>query len=144
MKVERSIEIGALPEKVWPLISERDNIVRWHPNAERFDFVGEQHSGVGAVFYMVGNPGRQIMRSLCEITEWRENEKMTFRQIMGMGQFESAYTIEATGTGSRLIIAWDYVLPFWVIGMVMGLLTRKMWVEMSDQMLRNIKGLAEA
>jgi len=144
MKVERSIEIGAPPEKVWPLIGEGDNILRWHPNAERFDFVGEQHSGVGALFYMVGKQRGQAMSSLCEITEWRENEKMAFRQIMGMGQFESAYTIEATGTGSRLIIAWEYVLPFWVLGMVMGLLTRKQWVDLTDQMLRNIKGLAEA
>ena len=69
---------------------------------------------------------------------------MVFRQIMGMGKFDSAYTIEAAEAGSRLIVAWDYVLPFWVIGMIMGLFTRKQWVEMTDQMLKNIKGLAEA
>jgi uncharacterized protein YndB with AHSA1/START domain len=145
MKVEKSIEIAAPPEKIWPLITERDNILRWHPNAQTFDFIGEQRSGVGAAFYMVGKRDGRLMRSVCEFTEWQENKKLAFREVWGTTKkFDTAYTIEATKTGSRLIIMWDTVMPYWIIGTIMLLLFRNQWVKMTDEMLENIKRLAEA
>jgi uncharacterized protein YndB with AHSA1/START domain len=34
MKVQRSIEISASPEKLWPLLTKRENLLRWHANAQ--------------------------------------------------------------------------------------------------------------
>jgi len=145
MKVEKSIEIAAPPEKIWSLVTERENILQWHPRAQRFDFIGEQHSGVGATFYMVGKSDGRLMRSVCEVTEWQENKKFAFREIWGMTKkFDAAYTIEATETGSRLTMMWDTVMPYWIVGKIMLLLFRKQWVEMTDQMLANVKRLAES
>ena len=145
MKVEKSIEIAAPPEKIWSLVSQRENLLRWHPRAQRFDFIGEQHSGVGATFYMEGKGDGGAMRSVCEITEWQENKKFAFHEILGMTKkFDAAFTIEATETGSRLTMLWDTVLPYWIIGKIMLLFFRKQWAKMTDQMLTNIKRLAEA
>ncbi|MCK4387238.1 MAG: SRPBCC family protein, partial [Dehalococcoidia bacterium] len=143
MKVEKSIEIAAPPEKIWSLVSERENLLRWHPRAQRFDFIGEQRSGVGATFYMEGKSDGGPTRSVCEITEWQENKKFAFHEILGMTKkFDAAFTIEATETGSRLTMLWDTVLPYWIIGKIMLLFFRKQWAKMTDQMLTNIERLA--
>ena len=145
MKVEQSIEIAAPPEKLWPLLFKRDNLLKWHPNAQEFDYIGDQHSGVGAKFYMVGKSGGRPMRSACEITEWQENKKFTFHEIWGMTKkFETEFSIEPTKGGSRITIVWDTVMPYWVIGQIMLMLFRKQWIKMTDKMLVNIKKLAEA
>jgi len=144
MKFERSIEIAAPPQKIWPLIFQPENLLQWHPRAQRFDFMCEQHSGVGATFYMEGKSDGGVMRSVCEITEWQENKKFAFHEILGMTKkFDAAFTIEATETGSRLTMLWDTVLPYWIIGKIMLLFFRKQWAKMTDQMLTNIKRLAE-
>lgn len=145
MKVEKSIEIAAPPQKIWSVLSERENILRWHPRAQRFDFIGEQRSGVGATFYMEGKSDGGLMRSVCQITEWQENRKFAFHEILGMTKkFDAVFTIEATETGSRLAMSWDTVLPYSIIGKIMLLFFRKQWAMMTDQMLTNIKRVAEA
>ena len=144
MKVEKSIEIAASPEKLWPLLTKRENLLKWHPSAQTFDFIGDQQSGVGATFYMVGKGDGRLMRSVCEINEWQENKKFAFHEIWGMTKkFEAEYIIYATKTGSRLTMIWDTVMPYWIIGQIMLLLFRKQWVKMTDEMLVNIKKLAE-
>ena len=144
MKAENSIEIAAPPEKIWSLLTERENLLKWHPRAQTFDFIGEQRSGVGATFYMVGKSDGRLMRSVCEITDWQENKKFAFHEILGMTKkFDAAYNIEATETGSRLTMMCDTVMPYWIIGNIMLLFFRKQWVKTTDQMLANIKSLAE-
>ena len=145
MKVEKSIDIAVSAENLWPLLYKKENLLKWHPNTQEFDFIGDQHSGVGAKFYMVGKTDGRIMRSVCEITEWQENKKMTFHEIWGMTKkFETKFTIEPTKTGSRLTMFWDTVMPYWIIGQVMLWLMSKQWVKMSEKMLENIKKLAES
>ena len=145
MKVEKSIEIKVSPEKLWPLLFKKENVVKWHPNAQEFDFIGEKQSGLGAKFYMVGKSDGRVMRSVCEITEWQENKKMTFREIWGMTKkFETKFSIEPTKTGSRLTMFWDTVMPYWIIGQIMLSMKSKQWVKMSEKMLENIKKLAES
>jgi len=58
-------------------------------------------------------------------------------------KFETRFTIEPTETGSRLTMFWDTVMPYWIIGQIMLLLMGRQWVEMSEEMLENIKNLAE-
>ena len=145
MKVEKSIDIMAPPGKIWTLLTERENLMQWHPTAQKFDFIGDQKSGVGATFYMVGKRGGRLMRSVCEITEWQENKKFAFHEIWGMTKkFDVEFTIRATETGSRLTMIWDTVMPYWIIGKIMLLAMRKQWLKMSDEMLANIKKMAEA
>jgi len=58
-------------------------------------------------------------------------------------KFDAAYTIEATKTGSRLTMMSDTVMPYWIIGNIMLLFFRKQWAKMTDQMMANIKSMAE-
>jgi uncharacterized protein YndB with AHSA1/START domain len=144
MKVEKSINIAVPPEKLWSLLYQKENLLKWHPNAQEFDYIGDQHGGLGAKFYMVGKAGVRPMRSVCEITEWQENKKLAFREIWGMTKkFETEFSIEPSENGSKLTMVWDTVMPYWIFGQIMLWMMSKQWVEMSDKMLENIKQLAE-
>lgn len=145
MKVEKSIDIKTSPEKLWPLLYKKENLMKWHLNVEEFDYIGDKHSGLGAKFYMVGKRDVRPMRSVCEITEWQDNKKLTMNEIWGMTKkFQTRFTIEPTKDGSRLTMFWDTVMPYWIIGQVMLWMMGKQWVEMSEKMLENIKKLAES
>ena len=52
MKREESIDIAAPPEKIWSLLVKRESILAIDPLIKSFDFVGEQHGGVGKMCYM--------------------------------------------------------------------------------------------
>jgi uncharacterized protein YndB with AHSA1/START domain len=144
MKVEKSINIKASPEKLWPLILKKGNLLQWHPNAQEFDYIGEQNSGVGAKFYMVGKSNGRPIKSVCEVTEWQENRRLVFREILGMTKkFEIGFDIEPTETGSKLTMVWNTVMPYWIIGQIMLWTMGKQWLEMTEKMLENIKKLAE-
>ena len=144
MKLEKSIDIKSPPKKLWPLLYQKENLMRWHPNVEEFDYIGDQRSGLGAKFYMVGKHDGRLMKSVCKVTDWQENKTFTFNEIWGMTKkFETRFTIEPTKTGSRLTIFWDAVMPYWIIGQIMQWMMSKQWVEMSNKMLENIKKLAE-
>ena len=144
MKVEKSIDIATSPEKLWSLLYQKENLLKWHPNAQEFDYIGDQHGGLGAKFYMLGKTGIRPMRSVCEITDWQENKRLAFHEILGMTKkFETDFSIDPAGTGSKLTMVWDTVMPYWIIGQIMLWMMSKQWVEMSDKMLGNIKQLAE-
>ena len=144
MKLEKSIDIKSPPKKLWPLLYKKENLMKWHPNVQEFDYIGDQRSGLGAKFYMVGKHDGRLMKSVCKVTDWQENKTFTFNEIWGMTKkFETRFTIEPTKTGSRLTIFWDTVMPYWIIGQIMQWMMSKQWVEMSNKMLENIKKLAE-
>ena len=145
MKLRESIDIAAPPEKVWSLMAKRENAFAIDPLIKRYDFVGEQHSGVGTMLYMVKKTDGRLIRSLIEYTKWDENEKFAFHQIMGdVKKMEVEYTIKATETGSRLTLMHDVVMPYWIIGKIVGFfVARPIMKKAGPEVVANIKRLAE-
>jgi len=41
MRVERSVEIAAPPEKIWPFLVEPEKILEWCITFEKFEYTGE-------------------------------------------------------------------------------------------------------
>ncbi|HJX69631.1 MAG TPA: SRPBCC family protein [Dehalococcoidia bacterium] len=145
MKAQGSIEIAAPPEKIWALLTKRETMLQSFPWCERFDFVGEQRSGVGSMFYMVQKVDGRTERHLCEVTEWEENKKLAFHQVLGdVKKLEVVFTIEATETGSRFALVYNATLPGWIIGKIIELFVGKRFKKEAEEDLANIKRLAEA
>ena len=147
MKREESIDIAAPPEKIWSLLVKRESILAIDPLIKSFDFVGEQHGGVGTMFYMEKETGGRLIRSLCIFTEWEENRKLAFHQFLGgdVKGMQVAYTIEATETGSRITLMHEVVMPYWIIGKIIELLVvRPVMEKVGPEVVANIKKLAEA
>ena len=147
MKLKESIAIAAPPENIWPMIAKRENVSVVDPLVKRFDFVGEQHSGVGTMFYMEKKTDGRLIRSLCTFTEWKESKKLAFHQILGgdVKKMYVAYTIEAIEKGSRVTLMHEIVMPYWIIGKIVELLiARPVMKKVGPEVLANIKRLAEA
>jgi carbon monoxide dehydrogenase subunit G len=51
MKLQRSIEIAASPEKIWPFLVEPEKIMKWFTFLKKFEYTSTQKSGAGTTFY---------------------------------------------------------------------------------------------
>jgi hypothetical protein len=147
MKLEESIDVATPPENIWPVITKRENVFMVDRLIKRFDFVGEQHSGVGTMFYMEKETEGRLIRSLCIFDEWEENKKLAFHQFLGgdVKGMQVAYAIEATKTGSRITLMHEVTMPYWIIGKIIELLViRPVMKKVGPEVVANIKKLAEA
>ena len=134
------------PENIWPVITKRENVFKVDRLIKNFDFVGEQSSGVGKMFYMEKESGGRLVRSLCIFTEWEENRKLAFRQFLGgdVKGMQVSYTIEATKTGSRITLVHEVTMPYWIIGKIIELLAiLPVMKKVGPEVVANIKKLAE-
>jgi uncharacterized protein YndB with AHSA1/START domain len=146
MKVHKSIEIAEPPEKIWSFLVEPDKIMQWCITFKKFEYTGEQHSGVGATFYLEEKAGGPLMKLNFKITEWIKNERVAFSMISGnfVKGYDQSWTIEATPSGSIFTFAEEVTLPYGVIGKMMGLVGQRGSEATVEKMLPKLKSLAEA
>ena len=146
MKVQKSIEIAAPPDKIWPFLVEPEKILKWCITFLKFEYTGEQRSGVGTTFYLEEKAGGPLMKLNFRITEWVENERVAFSMISGtfVKGYEQSWTVEATPSGSRFTFMEEVKLPYGIIGKIMGLFAQRGSEATVGKMLPKLKSLAEA
>jgi uncharacterized protein YndB with AHSA1/START domain len=147
MRVQRSIHIAAPPEKIWPFLVEPEKILKWCITFRKFEYTGDQHSGIGMPFYVEEKAGPMpLMKLNFKIREWVENERIAFSMTSGsvVKDYEQGWTIRATPSGSTFNFMEDVELPFGIIGKLIGLVGKSMSKATAGQMLVILKSLAEA
>jgi carbon monoxide dehydrogenase subunit G len=146
MKVNKSIEIEVPPEKIWPFLVEPDKILKWCITFIKFQYTGEQHGGVDATFYLEEKAGGPLMKLNFRITEWIRNEKVAF--IMTSGNFVKGYNqswkLDTIPSGSRFTFMEEVILPYGIIGKIMGTIAQRGSEATVGKMLPRLKSLAEA
>ncbi len=124
MRVQKSIEIAAPPEKIWPYLVEPEKILAWFTLLQSFEYTGENREGVGTrLCWEEKARGSPIKLSLT-ITEWSENERLAFSNATANPEnsYELTWALASTPLGSRFTFAEELELPFGNIGKIMGLL----------------------
>ncbi len=146
MKVQRSIEIAAPPEKIWPFLVEPDKILKWFYLLLKFEYTGEQRSGVSTTFYYEEKSAGRLMELHYRITEWVENERLAFIMTSGpLKKNDQIWSIEATPSGSRFTLTEDVEMPWGIIGKIMeALFVGRIVGKHQEEILANLKSLAEA
>ena len=147
MKVQRSTEIAVPPEKIWPFLIEPEKILKWCITFRKFDYTGEQHSGVGTPIYIEEKAGPMpLMKLNFKVTEWAENERLAFRMTSGTGVkgYEQSWALEAIPSGSRFTFMENVKLPFGIAGKLIGLVGQNMSKATVGKMLVILKNLVEA
>jgi uncharacterized protein YndB with AHSA1/START domain len=146
MKVQKSIEISAPPDKIWHFLIEPEKILKWCITLQKFEYTGEQRSGVGTTFYLEEKTGGPLMKLNFSITEWAENERVAFSMISGtfVKGYEQSWTVEATTSGSRFTFLEEVKLPYGIIGKIIGLFAQRGSEATVGKMLPKLKSLAEA
>jgi uncharacterized protein YndB with AHSA1/START domain len=144
MQVQRSIEIMAPPEKIWPLLAEPQKILEWYFPLQKFEYTGDQKNSVGAPFYFEEKLPTGTMKLNCEVTEWVDNERFAFRMISGnmMKSYEEKWTVEATPSGGRFTFAEQGEIPG-IFGTLFGRIAERGSAGTIDKMLKKLKSLAE-
>jgi len=146
MKVQRSVDIAAPPEKIWPFLVEPERIVTWFDLLRKFEYTGDKRSGVGTTFYYEEKSGGQLMKLNYKVTEWAENKKLAFGVTSGsLKKDDQVWSIEVTPSGSRFTMFEDLEMPMGVIGKIIGAtFGGSMIGKNMEKILGNLKRLAEA
>jgi len=145
MRVQKSIEITAPPQTVWPFFVEPEKVLQWCITFRRFEYTSNQRGGVGAPIYIEEQAGGPLMKMDFKITECQENEKLALRMVSGTGvkSYEQSWSLETIPSGSRFTFREDIELPFGFIGKLLGLILEPMSAGTVDKMLVKLKTLAE-
>ena len=145
MRVQKSIEIAAPPEKIWPFLVEPEKVLKWCITFRKFEYTSEQRSGVGTPFYLEEKAGGPLMKLDFTVTEWVENERLAFSMTSGTGVkgYEQRWAVEATPSGSMFTFMEEVELPFGIIGKILGLFARFSSQANVGKMLAKLKSLAE-
>ncbi len=148
MKVQRSIDIAAAPEKIWPFLVEPEKIMKWFNLLEKFEYTGKQRSSVGTTFYYEEKSGGQLMKLHYKVTEWVVNKKIAFGVTSGsLKKDDQIWSIDPIPMprGSRFTMYEDLEMPMGIFGKVIGALFGEMMIGKNmEKILANLKRLAEA
>jgi len=127
MNVQKSIEIAAAPEKIWPFLVEPEKILKWCMTFLKFEYTGEQRNGVGTTFCLVEKAGGPLMILNFRVTEWVEHQRVAFSMTSGnlVKAYEQRWTVEATPSGSRFTFTEEVKFPYGIIGRIMGLFAQR-------------------
>ena len=118
MRLQKSIEIKAVAEKIWPLLAEPNNIAKWCSPAKKIRRTNEQLSGLGTTFYFEERAVGRLMKLNFIITEWIENHSVAFKMTSGnlVKGYEQRYTLEKTPAGILVTCSEKVKLPFGILG----------------------------
>ncbi|MFH1331427.1 MAG: SRPBCC family protein [Actinomycetota bacterium] len=146
MRVSRSIETAASPQRVWPLLVQPEGILKWFTLLESFKYTSEPPHGPGATFHYEERSGGRLMKLDYRVTAWVENERLAFTLVSGpLRKDGQVWEIEALPMGSRVTLEEDIELSGGVFGrMLLALGVGKMIGRHLQEMLVNLKALAEA
>lgn len=146
MKISRSIDMAASPQRVWPLLEQPEAILKWFTLLERFDYTSEPPHGPGATFHYEERSGSRLMKCDYRVTDWLENQRFAFTLVSGpLAKDDQVWRIEALASGSRVTLEEDVEMSGGVFGrMLMTLFVGRMIGGHLQEMLVNLKALAEA
>ena len=146
MKVEKSIDIAAPPEKVWPFLAESEKVLQWYLPLQRFEYIGKQQGHQGTRLHFEEKVAGQVMKLNCEVTGWQENKRVAFRMMSGnvMKSYQERWTLTPTASGTRFTFMEEGEWSYGIIGQIVGLFIKGSSVVTVGKMLARLKVLAEA
>ena len=142
-RIERSIEIKAPSEKVWPLLSW-ERCAEFNPSIKSVKSTSEKKRGVGETAHVVGEGDDQKFEYDIEVTEYVENERCSWRTTSGDWTALGTYVLKPTEAGTELTMITDYQLPYSLLGKIIDKLRVRKGVERNiETALENIKSIVE-
>jgi uncharacterized protein YndB with AHSA1/START domain len=146
MQVRRSVEIAATPEKIWPLLVEPGNVLKWYPTLRTFEYEDAEQRGAGARIYAEEKASGMLMKLHFVITDWVENRTVSLHMVSGTGVkgYDQSWRVEPLSAGSRFTFEEHVELPYGVLGSLIGKVGQRSSEAHVKEMLADLKVLAEA
>jgi len=142
-RIEKSIEIRAPPEKIWPLLFW-DKVPEWYPYIKKAKYTSKKRADVGATAHIIGEAEGQKFEYDAETTEYVENERAAWRTTSGNWTAFGTTTLKPTETGTKVTMVINYELPYSILGKIIDRLkARKSMDKGLERALENLKSMVE-
>ena len=115
VRIEKSIEIRALPEKVWEMLAF-DKAKEWMEGWKSVEYTSEVSKPKDK--YRIGASAHitEHVKYDLEVTESLENEKFVF--CSNKFNMIRSYTLNPTETGTKVAVVFDYTSPHSILGKI--------------------------
>lgn len=140
----RHSAIATIPlEVAFAYVDDHRTVPEWMFGVSRFEPVGTQVSGLGAVFDATMQIGPKNLGSRLEVVEWERDRVIVLSSVSGF-RTSSSWNFTNLGDGrSQLDVDFGYELPGGLAGRAMGLLIEPVVgtaVRQTEQALRTRLG----
>jgi len=140
---EKSIEINAPPEKIWPMI-QWDRTPEWYPDWKKVEVTSKDKHKVGETVHINVEAAGMKTELDYETTELVENEKVAFRSTRKNFKATGFHGLSPTKNGTKVTIFADYELPYSVLGKLFDKVSFHRSMEKSFEVgLKNLKDMME-
>jgi uncharacterized membrane protein len=117
-RIEKSIEINAPPEKIWPFITW-ERTPEWYTAFKKVERTSKEKNVVGETVHITGEVAGAKAEWDGETTEIVENEKVAWRSIGGAFTGFGSQTLTPTKNGTKVTFLMDYEMPYSIFGKLM-------------------------
>ncbi len=143
-KIERSAKINASPEKVFGLLTDREQVPKWNRLIKEATATSTQQAGVGSTVHYVGEAGGAQGEWDMETTEWVKNKKYATRTTSGDLAMLVTWTLKELNGSTELTYEIQYELPYSILGKIINKLKASKDIENGMiAALQNLKQLSE-
>lgn len=102
-------------------VDDHRNVPDWMFGITRFQPVGNQLNGLGAVYDTTMRIGPKNLDSRVEVVAWERHRTIVLESIAGL-RSASSWTFTDVGDGTRLDVDFGYELPGGLAGRALGML----------------------
>ncbi len=145
MKVEKSIEISAVPQRIWPFLVDPEKILMWFDSFKKCEYASGKHAGKGTTYYVEEKVPGPLRKINFKAIVWNENESLTLKMTSGknVNSYEIRWNMEITKSGTVFHFVEDIGMPFGIIGKILGVIGKPTADKMVEGMLLKLKALSE-
>ncbi len=143
VRIEESIKINVLPQKIWPMI-RWDRVPEWMGMIKSVEYTSEEKETIGATAHWIGEVGGVKSEWDTETTEWEPYTRGAWRSTGGTFTGISSMTLTPIDTGTRATFVMDYDFPNFILGRVIDKLRIcKIMEKGTERAMANLKSILE-
>lgn len=145
MKVEKSIEISAAPQRIWPFLTDPEKIVLWFDTFQKCEFAGKMKNGLGTSYYVEEKVPGPLRKVNFDAITWDPYERLNLRMTSGknVSSYEIHWSLKSGQAGTTFHFIEEVGMPFGPIGKLLGKLGQRKANGMVEGMLVKLKELSE-
>jgi uncharacterized protein YndB with AHSA1/START domain len=145
VRIEKSIDIAASPEQIWPYLVVPEKFLQWWYTVQAYKPKEQVLRGVDSTFYIEEKCAGPLMKLNFKVTEWEENRKLSFEMTSGSGvkAYVQNWTIERQQTGCKFILMEEWEAPFGIFGKISEVFLRGKSEKLMEEYLVKLKRLVD-
>ena len=145
MIVEKSIQIEASSQAIWPFFTEPAKIMMWFDTFKKFECTSGCQSGLGTTYYVEEKVPGPLRKINFKTNTWEENKLLVLRMTSGqnVNSYEIRWQLEENQSGTNFYFKEEVGMPFGPIGKILGRLGQSTAEKMVENMLCKLKELSE-